>query len=150
MPEHETIRLQEDEGVTETICVTPHGSGVYRLEQTPVWNLDLTMYLGDLIELEPLADGTHRFVRLVEGAALRHFDWFVPEFFVESREYEEFGAAVEAAGGVWEGIMVGWLLVHLPESSPFDVVGELNRRIEAARPAPPTRWWEVWKRRRPG
>jgi hypothetical protein len=150
MPENETIRVGFEEGVTESICVTPLGSSIYRLEQTPVWNPDPVVYLGDAIELELLPDGTHRFVRVVERAPLRHYDWVVSQFFVESLEYAQFGKAVEAAGGAWEGIMEGWLLVHLPETSPFDVEGELEHWIAIANAKLPTRWWEVWKRRRSG
>jgi hypothetical protein len=119
MPENETIRVGFEEGVTESICVTPLGSSIYRLEQTPVWNPDPVVYLGDAIELELLPDGTHRFVRVVERAALRHYDWVVPQFFVESREYAQFGKAVEAAGGAWEGIMGGGFLCISPKPVPL-------------------------------
>jgi hypothetical protein len=41
---------------------------------------------------------------------------------------------VVAAEGGWERLFGGLLWVHLPVGSPFDVEGELERRLAAAGP----------------
>jgi len=48
-------------------------------------------------------------VRVVERSPMRHYSWVVPRVFVESPEYRRFGAAVEAAGGRWQGAFGGYL-----------------------------------------
>lgn len=124
---------------SEEVYVQPVGPGLFRLEHTPIWanREDNPLYLGDVVELAPQSDGTYEFVRVAERAPLRHLDWVVPRRFVESEEYQRFGAAVEAAGGRWEGIFGGLLFVHLPLDSTFDADAELGHRIAAANSAEP-------------
>ena len=127
------ITLRAD-GVSEEVYAVPVSPRLYRLEETPIManREDDPVHAGDVIEVEPLPDGTHRLVRLVERSPMRHFSWTVPRRFVESEEYGRFGAAVEAAGGWWESAFGGLLWVHLPPESPFDPAAELSRRIAAA------------------
>ena len=122
------------EGASEEVYAVPVSARLYRLEETPIManQEDDPVYAGDVIEAEPLPDGTHRLVRLVERSPMRHFNCAVPRRFVESEEYGRFGAAVEAAGGWWESALGGLLWVHLPLESPFDLAAELSRRIAVA------------------
>ena len=55
-----------------------------------------------------------------------------PKEFFNSTQIYEFCAAVEAAGGRWEGLMQRLLLVHLPFATNFEVEIELDRYIEMA------------------
>ena len=132
------LRIPDEEG-WEKLYVQPVAPNVYRLEDTPLFTLilanseDDAIHVGDVIEVEPLPDGTHRLVRIVERSPMRHFTWVVASFFSESAEYRRFGAAVKAAGGYWEGAMGGILWVHLPPDSDFDPEAELDRRIAAAK-----------------
>ena len=147
MEEGQTVRLSFAAGGTETVYVTRLTPNCFRLRVTPVTGAeaDGDIYLGDVIEVELEPDGAYRFVRVVERAPLHHYSWIVPEFFVESAQYGQYGAAVEAAGGAWEGLMGCLLLVHMPTTSTFDAEAELDRRIAAAMHTPPKRWWEFWK-----
>jgi hypothetical protein len=134
-----SITLRVDANASEEVYVELVGPLRYRLEVTPiVANLeDDPLYGGDVIEAEPLPDGTHRLVRVIERSPMRHFDWIVPRRFVESAEYARFGAAVEAEGGWWESAFGGLLWVHLPTASAFDPQAELSRRIAAAQASAP-------------
>jgi hypothetical protein len=134
-----SITLRVDATASEGVYVEPVGPRQYRLEDSPIvasWE-DNPVHAGDVIEVEPLPDGTHRLVRVVERSPMRHFDWVVPRFFYESPEYTRFGAAVESVGGWWKGAFGGALWVHLPPESTFDPEAELSRRIAAARAAAP-------------
>lgn len=133
------IQLRADAESWESAYVQPVAPNLYRLEDTPIWANceDDPIHAGDVIEVAPLPDGTHRLVRVVERSSMRHFSWAVARFFVESAEYRRFGAAVEAAGGSWEGAFGGFLWVHLPPDSDFDPKVELDRRIAAARVVEP-------------
>jgi hypothetical protein len=130
------IKLRVDAQGSETALAQPVAPNVYRLEETPVFANpeEDPIYAGDVIEVQSLADGTHRLIRLVERSPMRHSSWAVPKAFAESAEYWRCGAAVEAAGGRWEGGCGGLLWVHLPPDSRFDAEAELSRRIAAATP----------------
>lgn len=129
------IQLRIDAESSEGAYVELVGPNLYRLEHTPIWanREDDPIHAGDVIEVEPLADGTHRLLHVVERSPMRHFTWAVPRFFAESAEYRRFSAAVEAAGGSWQGAFGGMLWVHLPPDSNFDPEPELARRIAAAK-----------------
>src|SRR5437764_792539 len=131
MTESREILLCFGDDGSETVCVTLLGTNTYRLDETPVLGNDdnAPVYFGDVIELESQPDGTHQFKRVVEHAPLHHYDWMVPEFFVESPQYGEFCNAVQEAGGVWERVMGGLLFVHVPLNSGFDAEQELHRCI---------------------
>lgn len=134
-----SIALRVDATASEGVYVEPVGPRLYRLEDSPIVanQEEDPVHAGDLTEVEPLPDGTHHLVRVVERSPMRHFDWIVPRVFSESEEYARFGAAVEAAGGWWQGAFGGLLWVHLPPGSALDPGAELSRRIAAARAAAP-------------
>ena len=90
------------------------------------------MYRGDVIEAEPTTEGGHRFVRVVERGRFEHAGFVVGPAFLESCYFEAFAAALEAAGGSWEVPINGWLLLHVPMGSSFDLAEELFReRVRA-------------------
>lgn len=132
MSESVTIRLRFDELGHEDAEVVEVAPNWFRVEHTPLFPTE-PVYRGDIIEVERLPDGTCRFVRIVEPSPLQHFTWMVPRSFVESSEYEAFGAAVEAVGGAWEGIMGGVLHVHVPPEHVAAIASELDRGIAAAK-----------------
>jgi len=126
-------RLSFSDGGNETIPLSVISSNIFRLEGTPVWEIEPELYFGDSIEVEPQTDGTLRFVRLVERGQFRHYRWDIHQQFIDSSQYGEFTAAVEAAGGQWERVMGGFLFVHIPSASSFDAEGEFKRSYKSAR-----------------
>lgn len=134
--ENVTIQLRFDELGHESAEVVEVAPNRFRLEHTPLFPTE-SVYQGDVIEVEDLPDGTYRFLRIVELSPLQHFTWMVPRVFVQSPEYEAFGAAVEAVGGAWEGIMGGVLHVHLPPVHVAAITAELDHRIAAAKAGSP-------------
>jgi hypothetical protein len=127
-----SINLLVD-NATEGVEVECVGNGLYRLEDSLIsaWE-DSSVYAGDVIEAEPLPDGTHRLVRVVERSPMRHSFWILPRRYRESSEFDAFLAAVDAAGGRWESVWGGMLWVHLPPESGFDAEGALARGIAAS------------------
>src|SRR5262245_21826910 len=107
-----TIDLRIDDQGHETVDVWPIGGGEFILHNTPILcnsprdedGEQFLLYLGDAIRTEVLADGTHRLVAY-QQSPWRHHSWMVSQFFVESKEYPEFFAEVDAAGGRVEGVM---------------------------------------------
>jgi hypothetical protein len=128
-----SLSLRVD-NVTEGVEAEPVGRGTYRLRESHITDWDgATVHAGDVIEAEPLPDGTHRLVRVVERSPMRHHSWIVPRIFYESAEFDAFGAAVEEAGGWWESVFGGMLWVHLPPENTFDAQAALSRGIAASR-----------------
>jgi hypothetical protein len=97
----QTIRIQLDEGTTETLEVTDLGSGIIRLEATPTAALQ-PLYRGDTLEVATVDSDTVRLVRIVERAPFNHESWIVARGFPGSKEYGRFVQEVEAAGGTVE------------------------------------------------
>ena len=121
------------EGDGDTRSTTGPAKHMFRLEETPIFgDPGVELHIGDTIEAEPLADGTHRFVRVVKRAELRHCRYMLSQKFAGSPHCAEYLAAVVAAGATWELIMGGILLVHIPFSVEFDDEAELDRCIRAA------------------
>jgi hypothetical protein len=85
------------------------------------------IHLHDVIEVELLSDGTHRLVRVVDRAPMRHYSWILSPQFFESDGYRSFTSAVAAAGGQWERILSGVLYAHIPDESAFDAAAELDK-----------------------
>ena len=136
MNEPESLDLTFEDGGRQRGPVTCVGLGLYRLGWTllfaTVEDEDLEVYWGDVIEVEPTAEGRHRFVRVVERGPFEHQGYVVGPAFLQSTYFEVFAAALETAGGSWEVPINGWLLIHLPRGSSFDVGEELLReRIRA-------------------
>ena len=124
------IRLRFDDHGHETLEALELTPARFRLEATPVL-AHKPIYLGDVIQTTPLPDGTHRFVELVEPAAMRHYSWVVPRSFLSSPDYLAFTRALEAASGRIELLMGGVLYVHVPKDISFDAAAELDHYLSS-------------------
>src|SRR5689334_6224119 len=113
MADTKTIKLRFDDSTYQTAEVTRLGASLFRLEQTPLAAVE-PMYRGDIIETEPLADGTDRYVRIVERAPMRHYSWIVARSWAESADRAAYIAKLTAAGGSVEQYMGGVFHVHVP------------------------------------
>ena len=133
MTERMTIELRSDDLGYGSVDVVRLSERQFRLEDTPLLSSE-PMYAGDVIETELLADGTHRFLRVVAQAPMRHYSWMVPRGWHDSPRRDAYIAKVEGAGGHWEQFMGGLLYVHLPLESPFDAEGELAQYLGADAP----------------
>jgi hypothetical protein len=125
------------EGSDEQGPVSCVDRGLYRLGWTPLAaaeDEDVEVYWGDVIEVEPTADGRHKFLRVVERGPFEHSGYVVGPAFLQSGHFGVFAAALETNGGSWEVPFNGWLLIHVPTGSSFDAAGVLFReRVRAHR-----------------
>lgn len=124
------IWLRFDEMTREEleVCLLP-GSRL-RLRETPVL-ASQAVYLGDIIDTTLLADGSHRFERVLVPAPFNHYSWFISREVAASNQLNSFFEAVKSSGGAWEKIFGGVLHLHIPKGSAFDVEGEMSRVCEA-------------------
>jgi hypothetical protein len=146
MNEPESLSLTFGEGSRQEGPATCVGRRLYRLGWTPLFatveDEDVEMHWGDVIEVEPTADGRNRFVRVVERGPFDHSDYVVGPAFLQSTYFDVFATALETVGGSWEVPINGLLLTHVPTGGSFDVGEQLLReRIRAfqagVRDAPP-------------
>jgi len=54
------------------------------------------VYWGDVIEVEPTADGRHRWLRVVERGPFDHSGYMVGPTFLQSTYFDIFATALEA------------------------------------------------------
>lgn len=131
MSEPESMDIAFEDGLRSEGPVTCVSPGLVRLGWTPLFT-EIEAYFGDVVEVERTTDGSHRFVRIVERGSFAHEGWVVGPAFLGSDYFEAFVIALEAAGGVWEVPVNGYLLTHVPVGSTFDVDEQLYReRVRA-------------------
>jgi len=135
MDEPIEVSIEYPGGVTHySALVTPLGAGTYRLGHDPVSCLmaersrdlrELPNY-GDVIEAVEITEHTLRFVKLVERAPLKRFQFSVSRDLVESPELKTILSRVDSLNGYWERVFGGILIIYLPKDSDYDPSNELK------------------------
>ena len=129
MEERRRISIEYPGGVTDDAAlVTPLGDGRYRLDMDPVsWlianhpqDLEGLPNYGDVIEAVETAPNTLRFVRVLERAPLRKFEFLVSRDIAGSPELQTILSKVAALEGHWERVAGGALTIYLPKDGDYD------------------------------
>jgi len=131
----------EDGGYsTCSVLVEPTEDGLYRLLETPFLDPFETPrgthgWFGDVIRVTPTeADKTgRRFVEVVRAGRFTRHEFILGEGFPESPDFDTFARKIVDAGGQWERVCGGFLLVHIPIDSHLDVERELTFHLRAWR-----------------
>jgi hypothetical protein len=84
--------------------------------------------MGDVIEADPLPDGTLKFRRIVKRAGFQRLEFLIHREVAESERLSLFLNTVIGMGGNWERNFGGWLILFLPESASCDAVAERFKR----------------------
>ncbi len=113
----------QDDDDCETLLVTAIGPNLYRMEESSVLG---DVHYSDVVEVEPQPDGSVRFLRVVTPSELKTRWCLVSQILVESSSLSVFLDKVVAAGGNWERIFGGILLLHLPPVEQDRLVAEFN------------------------
>ena len=82
---------------------------------------------GAIVETRLADDGTREIVRIVSRSTLRSAGTTLGRTTLESPELEELKQRVVGAGGQWEQMLRGILLVHVPRDSDIDLHAEFRR-----------------------
>jgi len=142
--ESRVARIIFDGVEEEGLLVTPLGANLYRLEETPIpldrdfetADADLQLWRGDTIEAEVLESGALRYRTTAAKTPWRHFSWILASDVIDSGAFAAFTDVVERNRGIWERIMGGYFIVHLPEDSTFDPEAELAACVERSTQLP--------------
>ena len=119
----------DDPGEREQVAVTPLGSNLYRLAETPLGGSN-DLELGTVVETERDDDGTLRVIRIVERAPFDVSEFLLDHRVRDSQLFKEFCDKLERAGGEWELIMGVDLRIHLSPDSTFDAEAELRSLLQ--------------------
>lgn len=145
------------EWVDDEALVTPLGNDRYRLELQPMSDLTVDLQrnrirrfpragqrkrmpsYGDIIEAREITPGALRFVRVVERARFKRFDFFGARGDANS-SFSKMIATVTELGGHWECTFGSCWMIFLPEDCAYDPKEALREDDAAASPggAPPT------------
>lgn len=110
------VRVFFQNGDCESLLVSPVGANLYRSEQTSLLG---EMCYFDTIEAETQSDGTLRMLRVAARSGLKTFSCFLSLAQFESPELAAFLHGVAAAGGLWERVFGGGLILHLPPGHEY-------------------------------
>lgn len=119
MEQRQEMRLSFESGCEETVLGTPLGNNRYRLDLPPLF-VEMELFFGDIIEVETQVNGAFRFCRVAERSGWRRWSWILRKDMLESAPFQAFQQAIEAHHGVWERVMGGIVVVHLPPDTNFD------------------------------
>jgi Domain of unknown function (DUF4265) len=99
-------------------------SDIYRVRSVPF--ISESVSFGDLVRVEELEDGTLRVLKVVERANWQVFECALPKVLANAPQTLRFCKSVEDAGGYWEQVFGGMLIVCLPPESAFQAETELE------------------------
>ncbi|WP_175406422.1 DUF4265 domain-containing protein [Bacillus sp. FJAT-27264] len=111
----------------EVLDVTPVDRDMYRIEETPIFNPGVSM--GDVIRLKE-ERGVYYYQETVRKSDLKRYAWLLTQDTAYSPILAAFKQRVNEAGGSWEQIFGGLVVIHIPQDSVLDVEDEMNRIIE--------------------
>jgi hypothetical protein len=111
------------DGDSETLLVTPMGQNLYRMEESSA--LGEASY-HDVIEAELQTDGTLRFLRVYRPSGLKSVSWMISQSVADSPALSALLDKVMSAGGNWERLFGGLLIVHMPPQQYDALMKEFN------------------------
>ncbi len=117
-----------DEGVTESLLVTPLAQNLFRLEESPL-NDELAFY--DVIEGERQGDGNVIFQRVAKKSEMRRFSYLLNNQIIDSMQFQSLQQQVMEIGGNWERLFGGIVIFSLPSEGTLDVENEVNAIIQS-------------------
>lgn len=120
-PNH--VKIIFGDGSSEGLLVTPMGENLYRLEESSI--LSGAVY-HDIIEAELQTDGALLFLRVTTRSELKTSSHVLSKPQMESSELPVFLDRVVAAGGNWERLLEGFLILHLPLSEESLLLDEFD------------------------
>ena len=118
--------MDEDDYIDEQVNAVEVGPNRWRLEQNPMWT-EMAVYK-DTVEGELNEDGVFVVRKVVEKSGLRTIRTGVPRMFYFSDFGKAFLDRVMDAGGMWDLLFWGILVLNLPE----DDADELEEMFKAA------------------
>jgi Domain of unknown function (DUF4265) len=109
---------------TEQLSLTPLGSERYRVEESSLANDSIN--LGDVIAGSQIDEGKIKFLNVVQKSSYVTLRWIISKSAAESDGLTRFLKQVNGVGGLWERVLGGVLILHLPHETAFDAAREFK------------------------
>jgi len=114
-----------DEQVTLPLELALVGPRLFRIGSVPI--MVETANFGDVIEAEPRADGSLRFVRISEKGGWRTYEFLIPSHLIASQSIAAIQDRALSLGGHWELVFGGVLFLCLPPTTDYDPTEDIQR-----------------------
>lgn len=122
-----TARISFSDGHEEDLTILPIGGNKFRLEESSL--LGEATYR-DIIEAELQPDGSLRFLRLVAPSGLKTVSCVLSDVQFKSQRLCALLETITAAGGGWERVFGGVLILHVPTADETFVLNSLREVSE--------------------
>jgi len=113
-----------DEGLTVNMSVLSLGNNRYQLNEGLPLIESTTIY--DIVEVEPLPDGSLSFRKVVKESGWQTYSFTVSKMTTESDSLRAILNKVEQNNGQWEQILGGFLFIYLPPNSAYDPTSDIE------------------------
>jgi hypothetical protein len=111
-----------------TLCLTPIGPNLYRVEETPIISGEVKYF--DIIETKKQNDGTLLFKRVVEKSKFRAFGYLIALDVIRSKQFQMFWTKILQEGGYCETVFGGCVFIYLLPDSKIDPESEIKTIID--------------------
>jgi hypothetical protein len=128
MADETAIRILFPDGVCEAVASERVAEGRVRLLATPTASTTEAR-LGDVVSLEEIDGGVHRFVAIVELSPYETFSWPEPKSLAACGAFEDLLRRVEETGGVVERAFGGVSLVHVTKEQSAEILRRYGRIV---------------------
>ncbi len=107
------VEFPDEDGDTEHLIVTDLGAGRFRLEESPVFS-DFAGW-GDVVACSRGDDGRLICREVVQPSGFHRVYSVTNHEYLQSRNWAELKPRIIAAGGVWQQVFGGILILHYPK-----------------------------------
>jgi len=133
MSDEMKVSIEYPDGtIDDAALVTRVAERLYRLELDPLLFLfsddeerpDLPAYR-DIIEVEEIGLTPLKFVRVVERARFKRFEFLVSKEFAASEKMTAIASKIQQHNGYSERVFGGFLIIYLPEQADYDPTNDI-------------------------
>ena len=140
MTEEKKISIEYPVGTDDAAYVTFVGPNKARLELDPMscmftddeTELKSLPEYRDLIELDEIEPGKHRFVRVLERARFQRFQFMLSDPEAQAKVLNPILSRTMELGGNWERAFGGILTIFLPNDCSYDPTEDIRTTLTAS------------------
>ena len=120
------VWIQTAPGESESVAVRALEGDLFQLLETPFLTYPDSA-LGDIVRLHELGEELYEIQEVIDRP-YKHHDFLIPGTYGASKSLYDFGDWVRSRGAEWECLMLGILIIHLPDG---DAIEEMETELQA-------------------
>lgn len=122
-PEIRMIKVRHFDGAYETVAAEQVGQNTYMLLESPT--LTCKVNYSDTVSVQPDENGDLEMVKVIRSSEYKSRRFMLPRL-SQSELMKTLGNPIKEAGGLWEVVMGGVIIVHIPPDSSYDLGSLFN------------------------